>query len=135
MVYYTENILPIYLKAINKARIYYSRRGILQEDNDGSHGTRSENNKALEAKIKAWVELLKHPANSPDLNPIEAIWNILKQRVCRHFWATRAELKAVILEEWGKITIEEVRARIRDMPERCKAVVARPHLRVKSSLW
>ena len=135
MIYYKDHILPNYLGAINKSRIYYNRRGILQEDNDGSHGTRSENNIALIEKKKAWVELLKHPANSPDLNPIEACWNILKQRVRRRFWATKAELRAIIEEEWGRITIEEVRARIREMPWRCKQAAARPDLRIKSSLW
>jgi hypothetical protein len=51
---------------------------------------------------------------------MEACWNILKPRVRKRRWKDLNELKKVIQEERKRITIEEVRARIADMPERCK---------------
>jgi hypothetical protein len=78
--YYTEQLLPHYIKKLQEES-KHSRRAIFQEDNDSSHGTRSTNNVARELKKANSIETLQHPAQSPDLSPIEGIWNILKQQV------------------------------------------------------
>ncbi|KAF2188512.1 hypothetical protein K469DRAFT_565954, partial [Zopfia rhizophila CBS 207.26] len=70
--YYTKKLLPEYIQAINKSKSYY-----LQEDGDPSHGTKSFGNVAYNAKEMNWIDRIVHPAQSPDLNAIEGIWNIL----------------------------------------------------------
>jgi transposase len=82
-----------------------------------------------------WIDSLFHPAQSPDLNPIEAVWNILKQRVRQRIWNSIEELKAILQEEWSKITMQEVRARIQDMPRRCKLLVETGGAPIKSAQW
>lgn len=67
------------------------------------------------------MEVLAWPANSPDLNPIENIWGILKGRVAKRSPATKEELKEVLLEEWDNITPELIRNCIKNMPERVMA--------------
>ncbi|KAH9216023.1 hypothetical protein DL95DRAFT_254807, partial [Leptodontidium sp. 2 PMI_412] len=59
----------------------------------------------------------------PDLNPIEACWNIIKIRIRYKVWTDLEELKRALQEEWDKITMEEIRARISEMPQRCKDLV------------
>jgi hypothetical protein len=44
------------------------------------------------------------------------------------------KLKRVILEEWDKISMNEIRARIREMPDRCRRV-AKNEKAIKSDLW
>jgi hypothetical protein len=130
--YYTERLLPVYIQKIRE-----DSRNILQEDNDSSHGTRSKNNVAQLYKEVNSIKTLRHPAQSPDLNPIEGIWNILKMRVRKRYsdWRTMEELKQVILEEWDKITMDEIRARIAEMPARCRKLVSNGGERIKSKLW
>jgi transposase len=38
-------------------------------------------------------------AQSPDLNPIKAIWNIIKQRLQRRVFGSKKEIKEAIQEE------------------------------------
>lgn len=132
--YYTERLLPIYIELLHKGRL---ERGIswLQEDNDPSHGTRSVNNVARWLKNSNWVATITHPAQSPDLNPIEAIWNILKQRIRQREWHSLAQLKHLLQEEWERISIEEIRRRISDMPKRCAQLATSDGAPIKTALW
>ena len=82
-----------------------------------------------------WIPILTHPAQSPDLNPMEACWNILKQRVRKRKWNNLEELKQIIQEEWHKIELSEIRARIAEMPNRCRLLTETGGKPIKSDLW
>jgi transposase len=99
-------------KAIQEAQTTHNQHIILQEDNDPSHSTRSELDIAKQLKDSKWITILIQPAQSPDLNPIEAIWGILKQQTRRKRWNDLEQLKEVLQDEWSKITMQEIRARI-----------------------
>ncbi|ERF71210.1 hypothetical protein EPUS_07893 [Endocarpon pusillum Z07020] len=90
--------------------------------NDGPHGTKGvANNKVKQAKIKLNIKWQAQPSNSPDLNPIETIWRIIKQRLKSRGVIFQTEtLKAAIQEEWDKITIEEINNAISTMPDRVR---------------
>lgn len=120
--YYTERLLPVYSEAINRYRIWRDGSWILQEDNDPSHGHRKVG-LAQHFREANWIETIIHPPQSPDLNPIEAIWSIIKQRVRKRVWNTTEELKEALQEEWANITMEEIRSRIAEMPWRCKQLI------------
>lgn len=59
----------------------------------------------------------RHPANSPDLNPIERIWKKFKQRVKARRARNWAELRRYIKEEWDKITVKDINHEIMKMVE------------------
>ena len=64
-----------------------------------------------------------NPPESPDLNPIETIWRLVKQRLKnRGLIRDVTELRRAIEEEWDKITLEEINKAISTMPERVAAL-------------
>ena len=69
------------------------------------------------------IRLLWWPANSPDLNPIENVWRLLKARVQRRYPKTKAELKQYITEEWERIELKDIKKYTSSMHERCEAVL------------
>ncbi len=135
--YYTDNLLPAYVNALQEARMQPNgelKPWVFQEDRDPSHGKRKRGMAQLYLESN-WIPVLRHPPQSPDLNPTEGIWNILKQRVRKRTWRTLEEYKEALQDEWSKITMEEVRARIAEMPARCKRLVKTGGAPIKSDLW
>ena len=66
------------------------------------------------------------PANSPDLNPIEAVWDLMKDYIQAHYpqvHSSYIQLQRVIQEAWDSITIEQIREIIRTMEIRCIDVI------------
>ena len=65
------------------------------------------------------------PAQSPDLNPIEHLWNYLKARLAEYEEPAHsvAELWERVQEEWDKIPVEVCQNLIESMPRRLAAVV------------
>jgi hypothetical protein len=64
------------------------------------------------------------PAASPDINPIELVWGILKPRVCAEAHPSVISLKAALLREWEKLTYEEINKCIDGWPGRLDQMIA-----------
>ncbi len=62
--------------------------------------------------------MIQWPSMSPDLNPIEHLWGILKRQVEHHSPSSIQSLKEVILEEWKKIDLAKCRQLVHSMPRR-----------------
>lgn len=133
--FYAKEVLPKHIKECQALQERYGQPVYLQEDGDPSHGNRSTHNPCFRLKTNSGLRILIHPPQSPDLNPIEACWQILKQRLRGGNWQTVAEFKEAIQREWKRITIAQIRRRIREMRWRCKQVQALNGGRVRSSLW
>jgi hypothetical protein len=133
--FYAREVLPKHIEEYLALQEKYSRPIYLQEDGDPSHGNRLTDNPCYCLKKDSDLRILVHPAQSPDLNPIEACWQILKQRLRGEYWRTVAEFKETIQREWDRITIAQIRRRISKMPWRCKKVQELKGKRVRSSIW
>lgn len=105
---------------------------LFEEDFDPSYGMRKEG-LAREFKSTHNITNHEHPAHSPDLNSIEACWNIVKQPLRRKRFYTD-EVKEALREEWSKITLEELRKR-KPMRKRCKSVREHGGKPVNGALW
>jgi hypothetical protein len=89
------------------------------QDNDPKHKSR---------KVRDWlhnngVSCLDFPPYSPDLNPIENLWNDLARRVERRQSETVEQLQDVIAEEWAATPTDLLAKLAHSMPKRCKAVI------------
>ncbi len=118
-VSYRDNIL-------RQVAIPYVRNlgpnGILQDDNALPHRARIVN-QYLEDE---GVQRLQWPANSPDLNPIEHLWDQLGRAVRARVTnaTTLADLRRILIEEWEAIPQARVANLVRSMRRRCQAVIA-----------
>ena len=64
---------------------------------------------------------LSWPAQSPDLNPIENLWNVIKMD--GHKPSNKAELLEVLRQEWHKVTQWQCERLVESMPRHMKAVI------------
>jgi DDE superfamily endonuclease len=65
------------------------------------------------------------PAQSPDLNPIENVWSIIKRRINRkrHRIHSKEEMIEAILKEWASLTTADYLKCIDSMEKRVKICI------------
>lgn len=67
---------------------------------------------------------MEWPAQSPDLNPIELLWEQLDRMVRKKCPSSQSNLWEVIQEAWGEISSDYLNKLTARMPKVCKAVIA-----------
>lgn len=72
------------------------------------------------------IPLLSWPGNSPDMNPIENVWELVKREVAKEAITTKTRLIEKIIHVWNhhprmQETVQEC---INSMPRRIKALIA-----------
>lgn len=93
---------------------------IFQHDRDPKHTAKIVQNWLHSNRI----EVLDWPAQSPDLNPIEHLWSILKQAISRQRPTNISSLKTIVNTEWMKIDKNICHKLVESMPRRCEAVIS-----------
>ena len=93
---------------------------LLQQDSAPAHTA----NKVRNWLVSNRIEVLEWPGNSPDLNPIENLWMILKRKVRLHQPKNMQDLIYNIKRVWcTEITAELCRKLVDSMPNRLKNVL------------
>jgi transposase len=66
------------------------------------------------------VRMLGWPAKSPDLNPMENLWDIMARQVYGHGkqYETKRDLKAAIIYAWNQLSLELLQTLISSMKNR-----------------
>ncbi|GBN07473.1 hypothetical protein AVEN_63513-1 [Araneus ventricosus] len=67
------------------------------------------------------------PARSPDLNPIEHVWDMLGRRIAGRSVppGTLHELQQALLQDWALLPQQAINDTIASMPRRCQAFSSR----------
>ena len=128
---YEEQILRGPLKSIFKER--HSQGFFCVEDGSKVHGLKdTRGNKGLcnSTRVECHIiTLIDWPPCSPDLNPIENVWRILKQKLRNrnpHGGWNLTQLKEALMDIWNnEITVEDFNKYIDSMPQRIRKVLAR----------
>lgn len=96
-------------------------RVIFQQDNDPKHTSK----RATQTLKELSLEVLKWPAQSPDLNPIEHLWDALKRKLADYPTQPTGilELWDRVQNAWDSIEVETCTNLIDSMPRRIEAVL------------
>lgn len=88
-------------------------------DNDPKHTSRIVKRCLEENRI----EVLKWPAQSPDLNPIENLWNDVEHHIHKVKPRNLTDLWTEIQKAWYAIPKERCMSLVESLPRRCSAVI------------
>ncbi len=101
--------------------LFQGRPCIFQHDNARPH-TASITTSWLRRRR---IRVLKWPACSPDLSPIENIWRIIKRKMRQRRPKTVEQLEACIRQEWDNIPIPKLEQLVSSVPRRLQTVIKR----------
>ena len=104
---------------IRNARKQFGRRWRLLQDNDPKHKSRIVK-KFLDEEVP---EVIDWPSNSPDANPIENLWSVIKRRVEKRRPSNLNELNKFLHDEWNKVDMLIINNLIKSMKSRCLALI------------
>ncbi len=105
----------------SRRRLFQGRPCIFQHDNARPH-TASITTSWLRRRR---IRVLKWPACSPDLSPIENIWCIIKRKMRQRRPKTVEQLEACIRQEWDNIPIPKLEQLVSSVPRRLQTVIKR----------
>lgn len=118
----------VYLKLIQEQLVpqanalYGQEVWIFQQDNWGPH----KKSFVIDYFLNNNIQLVDHPAQSPDLNPIESIWSMMKKRVYDEL-AVKGYKKAALIESiqkiWRSLPNTLVRKTVLHLRKVCEEVI------------
>lgn len=118
-----EKMLKIYRRALLKsAKKWFesdNESWILQEDNDPKHRSRL----CTVWKAENDIETLDWPAQSPDANPIENVWSIIKRKLQGKRVYTLKQLCYHIRAIWRSLPQQYAENLVESMPKRCQRIL------------
>lgn len=124
-----QNLLP-FVDILHETGI---QNIIFQQDNAPPHRARATQNWLKEVAEHHGFTIMEFPPNSPDLNPIEHLWAILKTELYRRYpdtmylkgpeSAVKKELNKRLNEVWWDIGEDVLNRLIDSMPTRVQAVL------------
>ena len=111
-------------QAIPSGQRMIGRNFIMQQDNDPKHTSKLCTTYLEKKEAAGILSVMKWPAQSPDLNPIELLWEQLDQKVREKFPTSQSDMWNLLQQAWNEITPEYLTKLTARMPKICKALIA-----------
>ena len=97
---------------------------ILQQDNDPKHTSRLCQNYLRRKEQDGRLEIMEWPAQSPDLNPIELVWDELDRRVKANQPSSATHLWELLQQCWEELSEQYLISIVERIPRVCSAVIS-----------
>lgn len=114
---YCQRIVPLIHEMISL------RPGLfVMQDNAPAHTSAKTTEDLRERHIRP----ISLPANSPDLNPKEAVWDMMKNYIQQNYPSvgggkqrSQVSLRQIVKEAWDSVSPEDLLRLLESMPSRC----------------
>jgi DDE superfamily endonuclease len=120
---YREKIVPVIQRWIRFNAVEYDQQLTFIQDSAPAHAAKG----TIEDLQERRIVCLQWPAYSPDLNPIEMVWNRMKDWIQEQFddkLYSYDALRVAITAAWEAIDERYLTELLESMPQRCQAVIA-----------
>ena len=97
---------------------------ILQQDNDPKHTSRLCQNYLRRKEQDGRLQIMEWPAQSPDLNPIELVWDELDRRVKSKQPTSETHLGELLQQRWEELSEQYLISIAERMPRVCSDVIS-----------
>ena len=100
---------------------FSNNNGIFMQDKAPCHTAKICSNYLSQQNF----QVLDWPGNSPDLNPIENLWAIIKSQLRQQNLLTKNELICAVINSWSRdaTLLPKLHSLIDSMPQRIQAVI------------
>lgn len=118
---YCQKIVPLIQEAMDS-----NRSLSLMHDGAPSHSSRA----TMSELDRRGIVAISWPSFSPDLNPIEHVWDTMKDYIEENYpdieGSSRVlpeRLRQIVVEAWDSVSTQYLLRLIESMPARCQAVI------------
>jgi hypothetical protein len=125
-----DHLFPLLRKHNVDQHNYPLRDTVFQQDNAGIHGnSNSDHDTPALKRVKEALKPLRlvlawWPPHSPDLSPIEHLWDLVQRRVVFDPNAPPAKFIADVERAWDEFPVDIIKKLLLSMPYRIKACLA-----------
>jgi len=96
---------------------------VFQQDNDPKHTSKICKEYLRQVEDEGIAKVMKWPPQSPDLNPIELLWDEVDREVRKAAPTSSSHMWITLQEAWSRITQESLEKLLKRMPRLCAAII------------
>jgi transposase len=101
----------------------YGEGFVMQQDNDPKHTSLLCRNYLKSKEESGVLRILEWPSQSPDLNPIELLWEEMDREIKKRKPTSLRDLENICRQVWSELAPEILQKLINRLPRLCQAVI------------